>query len=76
MFFMTEYTDIATYADDNTPYISADFVIDGVIESLAEEVSQILCQWFNDNLIKTNVDKWHLLLNTNNTIKINYEILT
>lgn len=76
MFFITEYTDIANYADDNAPYISADFIIDGVIESLAEEFSQILCKWFNDNLIKTDVDKWHLLLNANNTVKINHEILT
>lgn len=44
MFFITEYTDIANYADDNAPYISADFIIDGVIESLAEEFSQILCK--------------------------------
>ena len=44
MFFITEYTDIANYADGNAPYISADFIIDGVIESLAEEFSQILCK--------------------------------
>ena len=57
MFFLTEYTDIANYADDNAPYIGADFIIDGVIESLAEELSQILCKRFNNNLIKTVVDK-------------------
>ena len=52
LFFITEDTDIASYADDNTPYVIADN-IDGVIKSL-EEASEILFKWFNDNLIKIN----------------------
>ena len=40
LFFIIEDTDIASYADDNTPYVIADN-IDGVIKSL-EEVSEIL----------------------------------
>ena len=68
MFFIIEDTDIASYADDNTPYVIADN-IDGVIKSL-EEASEILFKWFNDNLMKINADKCHLLVSTNNTIKI------
>ena len=68
MFFIIEDTDIASYADDNTPYVIADN-IDGVIKSL-EEASEILFKWFNDNLMKINVDKCHLLVSTNNTTKI------
>ena len=40
LFFIIEDTDIASYADDNTPYVIADN-IDGVIKSL-EEASEIL----------------------------------
>ena len=68
LFFIIEDTDIASYADDNTPYVIADN-IDGVIKSL-EEASEILFKWFNDNLMKINADKCHLLVSTNNTVKI------
>ena len=56
------------YVDDNTPYLSADN-INGVIKSL-EEASEILFKWFSDNLMKINADKCHLLVSTNNTVKI------
>ena len=68
LFFIIEDTDIASYVDDNTPYVIADN-IDGVIKSL-EEASEILFKWFNDNLMKINADKCHLLVSTNNTVKI------
>ena len=68
LFFITEDTDIASYADDNTPYVIADNK-DGVIKSL-EETSEILFKWFNDNLMRINADKCHLLVSTNNTVKI------
>ena len=68
LFFIIEDTDIASYADDNTPYVIADN-IDGVIKSL-EEASEILFKWFNDNLMKINADKCHLLVSTNNTVEI------
>ena len=63
-----EGTDIASYADYNTPYVSA-VNIDGVIRSL-EEALESLFKWFNDNSMKINADKYHLLLRTKNTVKI------
>ena len=39
-----------------------------------EKASEILFKWFNHNLMKTNVDKSHFLVSTNNTVEI--EILT
>ena len=75
LFFVIEDTDIASYADDNTPYIIDD-TVEGVIKSL-EEVSKKLFKWFDDNLIKSNADKCHLLVSTNETVKIqvgNYNI--
>ena len=68
LFFIIEDTEIASYADDNTPYVIADN-IDGVIKSL-EEASEILFKWFNDNLMRINADKCHLLVSTNDTVKI------
>ena len=68
MFFIIEDTDIASYANDKTPYVVADN-IDGVIKIL-EETSEILFRLFNDNLMKINVDKCHLLVSRNNTAKI------
>ena len=68
LFFIIEDTDVASYADDNTPYVIPDN-IDGVIKSL-EEATEILFKWLNDNLMKINADKCHLLVSTNNTVKI------
>ena len=68
MFFIIGDTDIFRYADDNIPYVIADN-IDGVIKSL-KEASKILFKWFNDNLMRINTDKCHLLVSTNNTVKI------
>ena len=68
LFFVIEDTDITSYADDNTPYLTDD-TIEGVIKSL-EEVSKKLLKWFDDNLMKSNADKCHLLVSTNETVKI------
>ena len=68
MFFIIEDTNIANYANDNTPYVSANNM-SGVINSL-EEASGILFKWFNDNLMKINADKCYLLISINNTVKI------
>ena len=62
LFFIIKDTDIASYADDNTPYFSADN-IDGVIKSL-KDASDILFKWFSDNLMKINADKCHLSVQT------------
>ena len=67
--------DIANYADDNTPYATAND-IDSLIASL-EEASKSLFTWFDNNLIKNSPDKFHLLVSSNEkvTIKIgNHEI--
>ena len=74
LFFVIEDTDIASYADDNTPYLTDD-TIEGVIKTL--EVSKKIFKWFDDNLMKRNADQCHLLISTNETVKIkvgNYDI--
>ena len=68
MFFIVENIDIASYADDNTPYISVNN-INEVILSL-EKATDTLFKWLSDNVMKSNADKCHLLVNTNNAINI------
>ena len=56
----------ANYADDNTPYTRSNDV-KGVITSL-EKASKELFKWFDDNLMKSNPDKCHLLVGTNDNV--------
>ena len=69
LFLVLKDVDIANFADDNTPFTSANN-IDDLIDSL-EKASSSLFKWFKDNLFKGNPDKCHLLVSTNEKIKIN-----
>ena len=51
--------DIASYADDNTPY-NFDFNLDNVISNL-EKSSNSLLNWFRENHMKVNASKCHFL---------------
>ena len=68
LFFIANSMDIANYADDNTPYATAND-IDSLIVSL-EEASKSLFTWFENNLMKSNADKCHLLVNSNEKVTI------
>ena len=68
MFFIVKNIDIASYADDNTPQISVNN-INEIILSL-EKTTNKLFKWFSDNVMKSNADKCHLLVTTNNAINI------
>ena len=59
-------TDFASYATNNTPYVSAG-TINEVIKRL-ENASVELFKWFPDNLIKANQDKCHLIVSENENI--------
>ena len=50
--------DIASYADDNTPY-NFDFNLDNVISNLEKSTNSLL-NWFRENHMKANADKCHL----------------
>ena len=60
--------DFASYADDNTIY-DADENIDEIMFSL-QESSKKLFKWFADNQMKTNEDKCHLIVSTNELTEI------
>ena len=66
LFLIMKETSFASYADDNTPCVTAEN-LDEVIKSL-EEDSIKLFQWFSDNQIKANHDKCHLLVSGKNDV--------
>ena len=62
-FFLTiDDTYIASYADDNTPYV-CDKNIETVIERLEKATSKLF-MWCSSNAMKANPSKSHLLLST------------
>ena len=65
---MLKDIDIASYADDSTPFI-VENNIDSVIASL-EQVSDALFNWFKNNRLKSNVDKCHALVSTNKLVGV------
>ena len=68
LFFILNDVNIASCADDNTSYVIADD-INGVITSL-EQTSKALFEWFENNLLKTNADKCHLLVSSNDVVNL------
>ena len=66
MFLIHSDIDIANFADDNTPYVSAKNLED-VIESL-ERALVSLFRCFENNLLKGNADKCHFLLSTSQEV--------
>ena len=65
MFFFLGGFAIANYVDDSTPYSagkSAKFVVNNL-----EQSSTILFKWLNNNYMKVNTGKSHLLLSGNST---------
>ena len=63
LYFVAESTDIASYADDTTPYVCLEDM-DLIIEKLEVKGNDIF-QWFDGNTMKANADKCHLLITTN-----------
>ena len=66
LFYMMSDTDFASYADDNTPYVSAD-TIHEFIKRL-ETASVKSFKWFADNKMKANQDKCYLIVSKNENI--------
>ena len=68
LFFILNDADVARYAHDNTLYVVADD-INGVITSL-EKASKALFEWFENNLLKSNADKGHLLVSSSDAVNL------
>ena len=68
LLFILNDVDFASYADDNTPYVIADD-INGVIKSL-EKASKALFESFENNLLKSNANKCHLLVSSSDAVNL------
>ena len=71
MFFQNPTCNIASYADDTTPYSfgpNSEIVLNDLKDSGIS-----LFKWFKENHLKFNPDKCHLLLSFNSPIDINIE---
>ena len=69
IFYDINDCDIASCADDNTPYASSSN-LDALINKL-EESTNNLFQWFRNNHMKANADKCHLLVTGNYKVSAN-----
>ena len=68
LFLIMKNIDIASYADDNTPYTTGNSM-EEVIQKL-ENAAKTLFQWFSDNQMKANRDKFHFLCNSNSGVSL------
>ena len=69
MFYDIDDCNIASYADDNTPYASSSKL--GALINKLEESNNNLFQWFKNNHMKTNDDKCHPLVTGNYEVSSN-----
>ena len=74
MFFMVDHLDIASYADDNTPYSKGKSQYD--LETKLQKASVKLYKWFHENGLKANLEKCHFLcLDTNTKFSLPHCVL-
>ena len=59
LFFIMNDVEIASYADDNTPFFVGGNVNDVILK--LQNASKALFKWFNDNEMKANPDKCHFI---------------
>ena len=71
MFFVMNDIDFASYADDNTLYVSSDSIVDLI--RILENDSIKLFKWFSDNMMKANKDKCHLIVSSDEHVSMKLE---
>ena len=68
MFFVMNDIDFASYADENTPYVSSDSIED-VIRILENDYIKLF-KWYSNNMMKANKDKCHLIVSSNEHVSM------
>ena len=71
LFLIMEDIDIASYADDNTPDTTENSI--GKVIPGLENAAKTLFQWFSDNQMKANPDKFHFLCSSNSEVSLSIE---
>ena len=69
IFYILSNYDIASYADDNTPYVTCE-TMESLIESL-EKIAEEIFKWFKNNEMQANADKCHVLISTDQILHVN-----
>ena len=69
LFIFTDNIDIASYADNTTPYVSG-VTLDSTVKSL-EKVADLLFIWFNYSQMKGNEDKCYVILSSQDNVHVN-----
>ena len=60
---------IASYADDNTLYVTCD-TIESMVASL-EKIAKEIFKWFTYNEMEGNTDKCHVLISASQKLHVN-----
>ena len=68
IFWFTPDISIANYADDTTPYTTNSDI--QTLLAILQRNTEILMEWFNENYMKSNNDKCHLLISSPNEVSI------
>ena len=61
-------TELASYADDNTPYAVGNNIEELIVK--LQNASKTLFQWFSDNQMKSNPDKCNFICNTSKKVSL------
>ena len=72
LFFIVNEIDFASYADDNTPFVSPllhSYRLDDVLVSLENALLKLF-DWFSKNQMKVNLEKCHLLTSSTDSVAI------
>ena len=66
--FIFNNADIGSYADDNTPYVVADDI--KIVIRYLEKASKVLFECFQNNSLKGNAGKCHLLVSSSDVVNL------
>ena len=69
--FLSCPTEMASYADDNTPY-ATEVCLEKTLQKV-EKASNTLFKWFYNNYMLANADKCHLLTSTSEEVSVKIE---
>ena len=68
LFLIMNNTELASYADDNTPYVVGNNKDELIVR--LQNASKTLFQWFSDNQMKSNPDKCNFICSTSKNISL------
>ena len=68
IFWFTPEVNIANYADDSTPYATSNDI--ETLLDILQKNTEILMKWFNENYMKSNNEKCHLVISSPDEVSI------